>query len=129
MPLQGVHEAQLRGGPCQPAGQGDAAAEDLLHQQGGKTGGYQEFKPKLHVKDNLLLQVNETLLRGVTRRLFFNPGLVASPTLSINLELVKEDDVMEISTESLEVESDPLDDIWSGTGLATDSRVLCSQIG
>ena len=86
------------------------------------------FKTKLHVKDNLLLQVNETLLRGVTRRLFFNPGLVASPTLSINLELVKEDDVMEISTESLEVESDPLDDIWSGTGLATDSRVLCSQI-
>ena len=70
------------------------------------------------------------MLRGVTRRLFFNPGLVASPTLSINLELVKEDnDVMEISTESFEVESDPLDDIWSGTGLATDSRVLCSQIG
>jgi len=72
-------------------------------------------------------QVNETLLRGVTRRLFFNPGLVASPTLAINLELVKEDNVMEISTESFE--SDPLDDIWSGTGLATDSRVLCSQIG
>ena len=75
-----------------------------------------------------LFQVNETLLRGVTRRLFFNPGLVASPTLSINLELVKEDNVMEISTESFEVESDPLDDIWSGTGLATDSRLLCSQI-
>ena len=78
------------------------------------------------VEDNLHSQVNETLLRGVTRRLFFNPGLVASPTLSINLELVKEDNVMEISTESFE--SDPLDDIWSGTGLATDSRVLCSQI-
>ena len=39
MPLQSVHEAQLRGGPCQPAGQGDTAAEDLLHQQGGETGG------------------------------------------------------------------------------------------
>ena len=38
--------------------------------------------------------------------------------LSINLELVKEDNVMEISTESFEVESDPLDDIWSGTGIA-----------
>lgn len=65
-----------------------------------------------------LFQVNETLLRGVTRRLFFNPGLVASPTMSINLELVKEDNVMEISTESFELESDPLDDIWSGTGIA-----------
>ena len=128
MPLQGVHEAQLRGGPGHPAGQGDPAAEDLLHQQRGKAGGYWKLTQN-YVKDNLHSQVNETLLRGVTRRLFFNPGLVASPTLSINLELVKEDNVMEISTESFEVESDPLDDIWSGTGLATDSRVLCSQIG
>ena len=126
MPLQGVHEAQLRGGPCQPPGQGHPAAEDLLHKQGRKTGEYRKLTQK-YVEDNLHLQVNETLLRGVTRRLFFNPGLVASPTLSINLELVKEDNVMEISTESFE--SDPLDDIWSGTGLATDSRVLCSQIG
>ena len=127
MPVQSVHEAQLRGGPCQPAGQGDPAAEDLLHQQGGKTGGF--WKLNLQQVQLVAFQVNETLLRGVTRRLFFNPGLVASPTLSINLELVKEDNVMEISTESFEVESDPLDDIWSGTGLATDSRLLCSQIG
>ena len=126
VPLQGVHEAQLRGGPCQPAGQGDPAAQDLLHQQGGEAGEYRKLTQN-YVKDNFHLQVNETLLRGVTRRLFFNPGLVASPTLAINLELVKEDNVMEISTESFE--SDPLDDIWSGTGLATDSRVLCSQIG
>ena len=74
-------------------------------------------------------QVNETLLRGVTRRLFFNPGLVAAPTMSINLELVKDDNVMEISTESLDQMADPLEDIWSGAGLATDSRTLCSQMG
>ena len=30
-----------------------------------------------------LPQVNETLLRGVSRRLYFNPGLVATPALSL----------------------------------------------
>ena len=48
---------------------------------------------------------------------------------SDNLELVKDDNVMEISTESLDQMADPLEDIWSGAGLATDSRTLCSQMG
>ena len=117
MSVQGVHEAQLRRGLGDSSRQGDATAEDLLHQQRRETGELQTLKNFFHIQVDLF-QVNETLLRGVTRRLFFNPGLVASPTMSINLELVKEDNVMEISTESFELESDPLDDIWSGTGIA-----------
>ena len=117
MSVQGVHEAQLRRGLGDSSRQGDATAEDLLHQQRREAGKLQTLKNFFHIRV-ALLQVNETLLRGVTRRLFFNPGLVASPTMSINLELVKEDNVMEISTESFELESDPLDDIWSGTGIA-----------
>ena len=118
MSVQGVHEAQLRRGLGDSSCQGDATAEDLLHQQRREAGGLQTFKNFFFYIQVAPLQVNETLLRGVTRRLFFNPGLVASPTMSINLELVKEDNVMEISTESFELESDPLDDIWSGTGIA-----------
>jgi len=76
-------------------------------------------------------QVNETLLRGVSRRLYFNPGLVATPALSLGLDR-REQSAMEVSTESLEVqeqeqEQDPLEGIWSG--LATDSRLLCSKTG
>ena len=117
MSVQGVHEAQLRRGLGDSSCQGDATAEDLLHQQRREAGELQTFKNFFPIQVTLF-QVNETLLRGVTRRLFFNPGLVASPTMSINLDLVKEDNVMEISTESFELESDPLDDIWSGTGIA-----------
>ena len=117
MSVQGVHEAQLRRGLGDSSCQGDATVEDLLHQQRRETGELQTLNNFFHSQVDLF-QVNETLLRGVTRRLFFNPGLVASPTMSINLELVKEDNVMEISTESFELESDPLDDIWSGTGIA-----------
>ena len=76
-----------------------------------------------------LPQVNETLLRGVSRRLYFNPGLVATPALSLGLDR-REQSAMEVSTESLEVqdqEQDPLEGIWSG--LATDSRLLCSKTG
>lgn len=68
--------------------------------------------------------MNETLLRGVTRRLYFNPGLVATPALSLQLE--RQEDMMEVSSGSLE-EQDPLEGIW--TGLATDSRPLCLQTG
>jgi hypothetical protein len=72
-------------------------------------------------------QVNETLLRGVTRRLFFNPGLVATPALSLGPgAMAGEDTHMEVSSSSLDLH-DPLDDIW--TGLATDSRQLCAQTG
>lgn len=66
-------------------------------------------------------QVNETLLRGVTKRLYFNPGLAASQASQRHLSIVIQ------NTETQPV-SDPLDSIWMG--LATDSpRVLCSQTG
>ena len=47
-------------------------------------------------------QINETLLRGVTRKLFFNPGLGLAPAPAARLHL---------------------DEVWSGLGSAGD-RVL-----
>ena len=81
-------------------------------------------------------QINETLLRGVTRKLYFNPGLNNTPSqaaylstpqtstpassLSLNREATLEVTGLTRATDMMF-----LDDVWSGLGGAEMGQQQC----
>ena len=69
----------------------------------------------------IYFQINETLLRGVTRKLFFNPGLGLAPHLAAAPAAAPHTQAARLEvTGAARLH---LDEVWSGLGSAGD-RVM-----